>query len=416
MSLLEILACPVCKVRVAPSGESLTCASCGTLYPVVGGVPVMLPDGSSPETVHEVELQVRTTYDPWVHRAILQSLLDDQIVLEVGAGNMALDDPNIIRMDVMLSPYVDLVADVHHLPFLPESLDFVFSLAVFEHLRNPFQAADSIYEALKDGGYIYHECNFVMPYHGYPHHYFNASLQGLEQLFERFTPLRKGVAPYQMPSFALETVLRAYLRHSQLDQTRHGRRFAALLQLILSHDLTEYDVYLDEEAALNLAAGTYYAGRKEGAPGASLIPEVLHYLWENTAELRDRFPDIHQLASTDNILIWAKGEGREQYPEVADLLEKVRPYNKCGEAAEWDRSALQALPHIDPKYSTIEYGAAPPVHHTGRTQQERFTVWGTPDEPKGAKLVQRGAAILREEGLGMFLARLSQYLLTGPPR
>jgi len=56
---------------------------------------------------------------------------------------MALDDPCIIRMDVTLSPYVDLVADAHYLPFLPESVDYIFSLAVFEQLHDPFLAAKS---------------------------------------------------------------------------------------------------------------------------------------------------------------------------------------------------------------------------------------------------------------------------------
>ena len=114
----------------------------------------MFPDGSIPEVRHESELLIRQSYDPWVHRVILQSLLDDQVILDIGSGNMALDDPCVIHMDVMLSPYVDIVADAHFLPFLPESIDYIFSLAVFEHLRNPFVAARSIYEVLKDGGYI----------------------------------------------------------------------------------------------------------------------------------------------------------------------------------------------------------------------------------------------------------------------
>jgi SAM-dependent methyltransferase len=78
-------------------------------------------------------------------------------------------------MDVAWSPYVDLVADAHALPFLPGSLDYIFSLAVVEHLRNPFLAAQSMVMALKDGGFIYHECNFVFAYHGYPHHYFKGA-------------------------------------------------------------------------------------------------------------------------------------------------------------------------------------------------------------------------------------------------
>jgi hypothetical protein len=43
-------------------------------------------------------------------------------------------------MDVQFSPRVDLVADIHVQPFLPGTLDYLFSLAVFEHLRNALTA------------------------------------------------------------------------------------------------------------------------------------------------------------------------------------------------------------------------------------------------------------------------------------
>src|SRR3990172_308919 len=154
MSLYDILACPICLVGVLRNGDHLECPACARRFPIINGVPIMFPDGSLPVIQHESELTTRESYTPWVHRLILQSLLDNQVVVEIGSGNMALDDPCIIRSDVMLTPYVDLVADAHMMPFLRGSLDFVFSLAVVEHLRNPFQAAQSIYGALEDGGYI----------------------------------------------------------------------------------------------------------------------------------------------------------------------------------------------------------------------------------------------------------------------
>ena len=249
MSLFEILACPNCKTHVIQNGDSLKCDQCELTFPIINGIPVMLPDGSVPDIQHEADLQIQESYNPWVHRIILQSLLDNQIVVEIGAGNMALDDPCIIRMDVTLSPYVDLVTDAHYMPFLPESLDYIFSLAVFEHLRNPFLTAQSIHEVLKDGGYIYHECNFVFAYHGYPHHYFNASMQGMEQVFSDFTSLRKGVATYQMPSFALDMVLGTYLNRSHVDEYKHGQRLAFLIRKILEFDLMDYDIYFSEEEA-----------------------------------------------------------------------------------------------------------------------------------------------------------------------
>jgi len=41
--LLEILACPVCKREVELKGEKLVCVGCGKRYPIVDGIPYLLP-------------------------------------------------------------------------------------------------------------------------------------------------------------------------------------------------------------------------------------------------------------------------------------------------------------------------------------------------------------------------------------
>jgi uncharacterized protein YbaR (Trm112 family) len=44
--LLEILACPVCKVKVElkPDGSGLKCTQCKRVYPIRDDIPVMLVD------------------------------------------------------------------------------------------------------------------------------------------------------------------------------------------------------------------------------------------------------------------------------------------------------------------------------------------------------------------------------------
>jgi uncharacterized protein YbaR (Trm112 family)/SAM-dependent methyltransferase len=363
MGLYEILACPTCKMRVSLENNSLRCSQCGQVYPIVDGIPVMLPGGVIPHVTHEASLQIRDSYNPWVHRVILQSLLDNQIVLEIGSGNMALDDPCIIRMDVSITPYVDLVADAHALPFLPESIDYIFSLAVFEHLRNPFVAAKSIFDVLKDGGFIYHECNFVFAYHGYPHHYFNASMQGMEQIFNQFVPLRKGVATYQMPSFALEMVLQTYLRYSHADEFPHGKRFTKLLNRILNHDLTQYDIYFfSEEEALNVAAGTYFAGIKQISLNSSLIPGVIRKAWAVDKNLQNRFPNLNQISTIDNILVWAKQEGRKQNNEIEGYLNNLQPFNKRGSEAFWNREYIHSMPLLEARFGAVGVNPDEPLN------------------------------------------------------
>jgi len=46
--LLEILACPKCKVRVELEEEKLVCRRCGRRYRVDDGIPIMLIDEAEP--------------------------------------------------------------------------------------------------------------------------------------------------------------------------------------------------------------------------------------------------------------------------------------------------------------------------------------------------------------------------------
>lgn len=365
-SLYDILACPVCKIGLLRKGESLRCPECRQAYPIINGVPVIFPGGEIPAVQHEDELVVQSGYYPWLHRVILQSLLDDQVAVDVGCGNMGFDDPGIIRMDVTLHPYADLVGDIHALPFLPGSVAAFFSLAVVEHLRQPFQAAHSMYEALKDGGYIYHECNFVFAYHGYPHHYFNATLQGMQQIFAQFRPLRTGVAPYQMPSFAIQMLLDTYLRHTRARDYQAGRLWAGLLEKVLQQNSWWYDHYFEEAGALNVAAGTYFCGQKQAAPGATLIPAAIREVWQADPRLQERFPDINHLATSENILIWSMQEGRQSFPTIDRYLKGLTPFNKRGPETPWDRSTLRSWPLVEPVFGAHPQAQKPDLASLAR--------------------------------------------------
>lgn len=345
MNLFDILACPVCKGELQRTGDRLDCVLCARRFPIVGDVPILLPDPSQPPAPNETDLGVRSGYDPWLHRMVLQSLGDDQVVVEIGCGNMTLDDPCIVRMDVSLTPYVDVVADVHALPFKPSTLGFVFGLAVLEHLRNPFAAAAEIRAALKPGGYVYGEANFVFAYHGYPHHYFNMSLQGLEQVFQDFRPLRVGVAPYQMPSFALQSLIATYLGTFRAERASDGR-FAELLQIILRHPLHRYDAQIAASDAFRTAAGGYFFGMKpQDDADDGVIPRPVLDVLRGSPELQRRFPSPHDLGAPENLMTWARGEGRERHPAIAAHLDTVRPFRKR-DGGNADRAAIRNLPPI----------------------------------------------------------------------
>lgn len=53
--LLDILVCPLCKVKVAlkPDGTGLKCVQCNRVYPIRDDIPVMLVDEATIEAAEE---------------------------------------------------------------------------------------------------------------------------------------------------------------------------------------------------------------------------------------------------------------------------------------------------------------------------------------------------------------------------
>ncbi len=405
MDIFDLLACPSCRGDLDRKSDSLYCSICQQTYPVVDGKPILFVDGRMLEVIYQDQLHIRESYDPWIHRMVLQSLLDNHIVLELGSGNQALDDPCIIKMDIFLSPYVDVVADAHHLPFKNSVLDFVFSLAVFEHLRNPFQASGEIHRVLKDGGLIYHECNFIFGYHGYPHHYFNTSLQGMEQVFDSFNTLRSGVAPYQMPSFALENIINTYMVNSRMLEFGPKKLFRKLVK-VLEEDLPRYDIFFDEDSAARIAAGVYYSGYKNTTGQASLVPDFLLDIYKSHADLQQRFPEVNNLTTRENLLLWARNEGRERFPKVGDFLDQVEGFNKWGPGVSFSRHAIKGLPIIEPNFGAVGTDPTKSMRQNAEEWGSGFSRWVDQLQYRGFYLLR----IIQREGMGGFLRRIRQRL------
>jgi SAM-dependent methyltransferase len=73
-------------------------------------------------------------------------------ILDVGAGNFAptyRDD--VINVEIVPYPTTDVIGASEYLPFADESFDLVISVAVLEHVRDPFAAARELQRVLKAG-------------------------------------------------------------------------------------------------------------------------------------------------------------------------------------------------------------------------------------------------------------------------
>ena len=134
------------------------------------------------------------------------------LVLDCGSGRRSKSYPHVVNLDIEHFEYVDVLAVAEHLPFKDDTFDGVLSLAVLEHVQNPFQAAAEMLRVLKPGGIIYCQVPFLAPLHGYPNHYYNMTQPGLRRLFDTSADIEKlEVLNFGQPIFLLSWFLNLYL-------------------------------------------------------------------------------------------------------------------------------------------------------------------------------------------------------------
>jgi len=108
----------------------------------------------------------------------------DGLILDCGAGRRSIYYSNVVNFEIVDYDTTDVIGVGEALPFKNGSFDAVISVAVLEHVRNPFKCAAEIVRVLKPGGKLLACVPFLQPLHGYPNHYYNMSHQGLRALFD----------------------------------------------------------------------------------------------------------------------------------------------------------------------------------------------------------------------------------------
>jgi len=150
-------------------------------------------------------------YDPYALELI--GSCRDGLVLDCGAGKRPVYYPNIVNFEIVDYDTTDVLGVGEVLPFKDNSFDGVLSLSVLEHVRDPFACAAEIARVLKPGGRLICCVPFLQPLHGYPHHYYNMTGQGLRALFERRLTIDQHLVPRSTwPVFSLTWFVQSWAR------------------------------------------------------------------------------------------------------------------------------------------------------------------------------------------------------------
>jgi SAM-dependent methyltransferase len=186
-------------------------------------------------------------------------------VLDCGAGKRPIYFDNVVNFEIAAYETTDVRGVGEVLPFIDDAFDAVLSIAVLEHVKDPFRCAKEISRVLKPGGNLMCCVPFLQPLHGYPHHYYNMTHQGLVNLFaDDLTIDQTTVYDSLLPISSLTWMLRSWVNGLQ-GQTRKDFMQMKVADLIGSLDQYLHQPFVRElstEKNLELASATVIFAHK----------------------------------------------------------------------------------------------------------------------------------------------------------
>lgn len=188
------LICPDCKGELTFHVKKFVCIRCAKEYPLIEGIPVLLPTSLEPRKInedniwkiHSIERPKQPVWKALVHRFYQVRFVENEIlpkfdffrkkVLEIGAGscwasamikgaertcNYTATDVSVTallkgkKMSELMETKLDrlICADVESLPFKDCSFDTVFGFEMLHHVE-PRKAVAEIHRVLKKDGVL----------------------------------------------------------------------------------------------------------------------------------------------------------------------------------------------------------------------------------------------------------------------
>jgi SAM-dependent methyltransferase len=258
--LLKCINCGHSKLQIIH--KSLKCKKCSQIYPIYKGTPVMTLEPKKSTNFDESTL-VSHEYPDQLKELIKKT--GNELALDLGSSNNPDDVENLVKLDILCFPTVDVVGDAENLPFKNECFRMVISRSAFEHIRDIEAAANNIFRVLKPDGEVYIEAAFLQPLHSYPDHYYNMTVSGLENLFSDFKKIESGIRDYQYPSFTIKWILRLWAKKMPPEERKK------FLKVRVGEIIKEYErdpfskkwlTSFNKQELEELACGVFYHGKK----------------------------------------------------------------------------------------------------------------------------------------------------------
>lgn len=282
--------CPIDRGPLSPVDGSLRCDRCGTCFPALRGVPILLNEENSVFRIADYledrgyggasayggsvdrTSGLRRAYRSFARRlseapvpnsgfdpmaAILREKPGAR-VLVIGAGERR-HEGNITYTDVAFAKGVACICDAHDLPFEDGAFDAVFAEAVLEHVCDPQRVVAEIERVLAPGGFVYAVTPFLQPVHMGAYDFTRFTHLGHRRLFRRFDDLGNGMVGG--PCYSA-----IHLTHNLLlSLSDHGRTRSVLrlLGLLITYPMRHLDrLFSRTEGSFNAACACYFFGRR----------------------------------------------------------------------------------------------------------------------------------------------------------
>ena len=277
MKLDKILVCPSCKTRL---NKKLSCSSCKKNYSFINGKPAFIkPQKTSTDKLLNFFIKNAkwiipspsfNVYAKSNIKYIKKRLPKKSKILIIGGGthklakginNLSEHLENIINLEIVDGPLVDVIGDAHHLPFKNNSFDLVIIQAVLEHVKYPKKVVDEIHRILKKKGFVYAEVPFMQGVHGRPHDFQRYTKYGLETLFEEYKIVKSDILIG--PTASIIWVFREYLAILFSFNNKYLYYFFNLVFGWIFFPFKYLDIILIKlKYANNIAGAYYYLGKK----------------------------------------------------------------------------------------------------------------------------------------------------------